>query len=218
MKHFKFIVWTASFFLIISSGTLFLEYKETSRTRKELKNKSQKLQELNKAERKIKFLKKKKISLHLEKMNLEEQIPLNKVESLSSIKNITVLAAKSGIKKIEFISSQETEDKKMGTFSLRKSFSGSSLQNGSSAFTSSSTQSFRGTASVSNNLFIIRPRFIQVNLECNYSNLVSFLREVLKLKRITSIESIKIKRMKNILPRQKVTLNLVTYTFVPAQK
>jgi Tfp pilus assembly protein PilO len=56
--------------------------------------------------------------------------------------------------------------------------------------------------------------FILMDFECEFSSLISFLSDILELKRIVSIDSIIIERVEEILPRQEIRLRLITYTFL----
>lgn len=52
---------------------------------------------------------------------------------------------------------------------------------------------------------------IETNFEATFFQLLSFLEKLMQLERIVAIEQIVIKRQKDILPYQKVSLELITY-------
>lgn len=58
-----------------------------------------------------------------------------------------------------------------------------------------------------------KPIKLQMSFEATYQQALSFLEKINNLERVVKVEQIKIERKKEILPCQKVSLQLVTYTF-----
>jgi Tfp pilus assembly protein PilO len=57
------------------------------------------------------------------------------------------------------------------------------------------------------------PVYLQMEFEGSFPQLLSFLDKLMNLERIVKIEGMSVQRKKEILPYQKVSLDLVTYTF-----
>lgn len=58
-----------------------------------------------------------------------------------------------------------------------------------------------------------RPLDIEINFEAAYLQILGFLKKLADLERVVAVKDILIERKKEILPRQKVTLELAAYTF-----
>lgn len=58
----------------------------------------------------------------------------------------------------------------------------------------------------------LAPLYFEMKFETTFPQLLEFLKDLMNLERVVSVEKLIIIREKEILPNQKVTLSLVTYT------
>lgn len=57
------------------------------------------------------------------------------------------------------------------------------------------------------------PIYLQMEFEGSFPQLLSFLDKLMNLERIVKVEGMRVQRKKDIIPYQKVSMDLVTYTF-----
>jgi len=62
------------------------------------------------------------------------------------------------------------------------------------------------------------PLYFEMKFETTFPRLLEFLKELTNLERIITVEKLDIKREKEILPNQKITLDLVAYVFQVGDK
>lgn len=62
------------------------------------------------------------------------------------------------------------------------------------------------------------PIFVVMNCEGSFKRLISFLRRVVELDRVVSVTNIEVDRDEKILPRQRIKIELITYTFLVEDK
>lgn len=75
-----------------------------------------------------------------------------------------------------------------------------------------------GTKSAVNLEKNLIPLYFEIKFETTFPRLLEFLKELTNLERIITVEKLDIKREEGILPNQKITLSLVTYTFQTGDK
>jgi Tfp pilus assembly protein PilO len=64
----------------------------------------------------------------------------------------------------------------------------------------------------------LTPLYFEMEFETTFPALLEFLKELANLERVIAVEKMDIKREKEILPNQKITLSLITYTFQTSYK
>jgi len=60
----------------------------------------------------------------------------------------------------------------------------------------------------------LSPLYFAMVCEGTYPQLLEFLKELTSLERVVAVEKIEVKRGKDILPYQQITISFVTYTFL----
>ncbi|OQX88294.1 MAG: hypothetical protein B6D55_00665 [Candidatus Omnitrophica bacterium 4484_70.2] len=187
MKRFKLVFFLTILFLIVFSFLFFSEYNKNLSLRRELKEKSKELKEAEEMRKKLKELEKSKKEQLLRLKELERELPEESGE-VSLMKEITSLAIHFGVRNIEFVP-LVAKDNVEGQRNLTIPF-------------------------YTNN---VRPHMFRINMEIEFPYLVSFLKNIMNMERVISVENIEIKREENIIPRQKVSLDIISYTFIPHQ-
>lgn len=219
MKGFKFIIGIIATFLLFSILFFIFEFRENVRLKKELAEKTQKVREIKEAKEEVDSLQKEIIGLKLEAVQIERKIPYNEDQPLKLIRKLILLGSKRDLKNLEIFPGEgEKEGPAQAPGSPDSGGMGMAPPSGVGEAPESTSPSQAGQPSQSplsstTNLEV-KPLAIKMTFECEFSHLVSFLREILNLERLVSVEEIKIERSEKILPYQKVTLKLVTYTFL----
>jgi len=187
MRRFKLVFFLTILFVIVFSFLFLGEYNRNLSLRRELKEKSKELKEAEEMRKKIEELERSKKEQLLRLKELERRLP-ERLNEVSLMREITSLAIHFGVRNIEFVPLVAKND----------------------------VESQRNLAIpfyVNN----VRPHMFRINMEIEFPYLVSFLKNMMNMERVISVESIEIKREKNIVPRQKVSLDIVSYTFIPHQ-
>jgi len=187
MRRFKLVFFLTILFVIVFSFLFLSEYNRNLSLRREFKGKLKKLEEVEELRRRLEGLEKSKEEQLLRLKELSEKLPEESGE-VSLMREITSLAIHFGVRNIEFVPG-------IGKNNVAE-------------------KNNLAISSYANN---IRPHIFRMNMEIEFPYLVSLLKNMMAMKRVVSVENIEIKREENIIPRQKVSLDIISYTFIPHQ-
>ncbi|MFH1771700.1 MAG: hypothetical protein ABH872_02695 [Candidatus Omnitrophota bacterium] len=193
------------------------QLKVNTNLKKELRQASQKINNAKEARQELDKLKTEIAAIEETAGRIEERIPTNEDKPLKLIREITHLGSRLGARNMEFIFENET-NAQPSMDSLKQNNNNSLYQDGSyassgSEYAESASSRFPSEA-INGAQQRIRPILIKINFESQYHALVNFVKELLKTQRLVFIEYVNIERMPGAYPRQKVSMTLVTYTFV----
>jgi len=212
---FNFIISILVIFIILFSFLSILQFKENLSLKKQLNYTQQKLDEAKKIKKEWENFQKELAEYNNKQKLIEKKVPKNEKVPLKLMKKIALLGLKHKLKDMEFKYEEEDKVSFEGTsqgvessFEDKKNFSLS--QTGSQNVFGSE---FSQQTTTSQKEISIKSLSFQIYCKGDFFNLISFLKDILKLERITLIKSIKIKRKEEILPYQSITMDLVTYTF-----
>lgn len=222
MKGFKFAVVIIGILFLLSVLLFIFEFRETFRLKKEIAEKTARIREVEEAREEIDNLQKDIIGLKLESARIEKRIPYNEEQPLKLIRELTLLGSEAGLRNLEFFSGEERREgllpespgSTMGGEDSGGTTSQSDVREDSDTTSSQQVDQTSQPALSSESSLQVKPLSIKMTFECEFPRLISFLKEISELERLVSIEQIKIERSEKILPRQKVTLKLVAYTFL----
>jgi len=171
--------------------------------RKELSDKKITLSEVRGAERKGKEIKKKIAENRQKEEEILKKIPKNKKSMFILMKELTAIGNSMGIKDISFVMEGvgQKENKPSTRSIMRKRRNPHMFDNP------------EGTGSGS-----IIPRHFTMSFAASYMEVYVFVKKILSIERVISLESIEIERNKDYFPRQKTSLKLITYTFPDSKK
>lgn len=213
MKHFNLIISFIGIILITLLSLFILEFKKNINLKEKKNQKVAILKEAKRAKEMLEKVQEEISYLGLEAAEIEKMIPEKEKQPLELIRRLTALGNKYGLKKIEFIY------KKRETHSVSQLLEKSNLslpeqaslpQNVSSSL---EKQNFSKSSLPEKESLFLKPINFQMNFECNFFSLLSFLEKINSLERIITIKKITIRREEKTLPLQKVSLSLTVYTF-----
>ncbi len=211
---FRFIILFLGILVIIFGFLFGLEFKNYIFLKKRLLYTQQRLKEVTRAQQEWESLRKKLHEYRFRQKIIERKIPENEEIPLRLMKQIVSLTSKFKIRNIEFVYKKNKEPPELNSKNNLRSEYGE-IDYGESEFNGNfkASQGSQYIEMFEEKSIPTKSLMIEISFECNFFELLSFLKELLKLERIVSIEGIKIMRSSEIIPFQKITLNLVTYTF-----
>lgn len=181
-----FIKNASAIILIVLLFSLFLwGLKINSRLTQELAVKKGEQKEAKSASKRLKALQKQFQALEQKEKTVGLRVPANEKHPFSLIRTLTSIAGEIGLKGPSF----DTLTEDAGQQEAAGIQVSTSLPPGP------------------------KPIKLEMNFTATHQQLLKFLDRLMNLERIAAVEEIKIERDKKILPRQKVSLQLVTYTF-----
>jgi Tfp pilus assembly protein PilO len=192
MRRFKPTFFVIGFILLFAFFFLGLEIRKNFYLKKEYIDKNQELQKAQYAQAHLKELQAQLRQKEEEAKKLNRRIPENEKAPLALMKRIISSASQFEVRNMEF--SLKKAQGEQG--SMAKGM-------GIGEITSSDSLETK-----------VQPLSFKLTFECTFSNLILFLDWLSDLERLVSIENIKIEREDKILPRQKITLQLVVYTLL----
>ncbi len=179
-------------------GALFIyQMRATNMSKKELACKEKKLRDVKLESRKSKEIKERITDSEREEKKILRKIPRDKESIFILIKELTFMGRKMGIKDISF--TIEGSSKKKDESNVK------SFVRGRRAHRSARLQPAAPK--------LVDSHHFTMSCTAGYTKIYAFIKKVMAMKRIVSLESIEISRDKTLLPYQKAVLKLVTYTF-----
>ncbi len=184
----RFILLLITVFLLV--GFIY-QITKVNALRKELKEKKEYLTELRGVKRKSK-----KIEREIEKYKLKEEevlrkIPKGKESILLLVRELASIADAMMIKNITFEMTPEKKAESEESPIMRKRSRPANKKEATGP---------------------IKPHDFKVSFNAGYKETVEFIKRVINLERVVSVKNLEIERKDEILPLQKVTLTLTTYT------
>jgi Tfp pilus assembly protein PilO len=188
--------------LILTAILFFWLWNENSGLNNALEVKKKELRAARTAGAGLKKLEKQAESFREEEEKLRQKIPLNDKQPLDLIKTLIRIAREAGLKEIDF-------DLKEKTARANNNVSGAGAAgSGMGTIAMVEKSSFDAQSD-------IQPQPISLEISCQgtFSQLLLFLEKTAKLERVVIVEKVEIERKKELTPRQKIFLRLITYTF-----
>lgn len=218
MKKIVLIINLSILILLLAIVVFFMwQIKNNIDLRKELAKKVQLLKEIETASRHLKELEIQSRDLKQKAEVLYKRVPVDEKQPLSLIKALINIGGEAGLKEITFSVKEESKGEpktQIGSYFANQevpSQKGSLPEGMPMQKAGQPTPSVTGPSSApQTGLKLI---YLEMNFTGTYPQLLIFLEKLTKLKRIVSVEKINIQRDEKILPYQKISLDLVTYTF-----
>ena len=183
---------------VFSIGLFVYQVRETSIIKRKLSDRKGILQEIRGAKRKSQEIRKKIAENKLREAEILKRIPKDKESIFVLMKELTTVGNSVGIRNISFV--PEKLPQKNNQSSKRDI-----MRRGRSVSKDSYVKA------ISSGLII--PHNFQMTFAASYMELYDFIKKIISMERVVSLESIEIERNKEYFPRQKVNLKLTTYTF-----
>ena len=189
MKGFKVIITILISLFVCILILFFFSLRINTFLKKEIKGIEKKISQARKMEKNLSKLKKEIAKLQKEMVKMERVIPINEIKPLGLIKDLALIAKEENLENVEIY----CQDKpKSSPFDVENSLKKKSSKDNLKVVSLGVTLTFEG----------------------EYRNLLSFVKKIFHLERAVLIDGVWIERDKNILPRQKIKLELITYTFL----
>lgn len=208
MKSSKVVIAVLSAFLLIAVVVLIRELNKSINYNKDISFKQERLREAKGAERDLEKLEGELDRAQTDLMNLDKLVPTGEEKPLSFVRVLSSLADKYSLKRLTAICAVDEEDstEESGKTSLPpvNRGVGPDMFYPGGGVNAPSSQAEKVE---------IKPLPIELVLEGEYNNFLSFLKAVSALDRLVSIKRIHIERDENTLPMQSIELNLIAYTF-----
>lgn len=148
---------------------------------------------------------------------LYKKVPVNEKEPFSLIKTLIRLGGQAGLKNITLRLKEKSAEEGTAANQGGGAAQDQGDEGGSEEAASPETTESQGAqgeeSSVSPDQSGPSPVYLEMTFEGSFPLILSFLQKLMSLERIVKIEGMSIQRRKDILPYQKVSLDLVTYTF-----
>jgi hypothetical protein len=177
---------------ILIFAVLFgIEFKKNRHLVKERRESLEEIGKADSSKKRLITLERELSLLHKELKFIDKKIPQDEKEPLEFLKRLSILGEAIGLRNLEFTYQKENSSPK-------------STETSSSSYTVSSSNT--------------QPIYIEATFECEYPRLIYLLEKIYKLERLVIVERVSIERNKDILPRQKVNLRLIIYTFLNQTK
>lgn len=199
--------------VIVGVVLLFLwQLKMNVALRQELSMKKQDFKDAKAASKHLKALEAQAVDLKLKSAALHKRVPLAEEEPFSLIKTIMRLGGEVGLQDISLGLKKKTSGVEGAAASGAGGLPGEAQGEDGGAQQNyppdqSATQVNPSAPGE------IREVYLDVNCEGNIQQLLIFLEKLMNLERLVKVDGIKIEREKEILPYQKISLEIVTYTF-----
>lgn len=209
MKKMDLLINLAILLVLILLISLFLWQRQINLPlREELNKKNEELKDAANASLHLEKLEKQSQNLQDKEKELYKMVPSGEKQPLDLIKTLTRIAREAGLREITF----EIRD------TSSKSQSGSAMapwKRASDDDLSDDAPAAVATAVVSSGMSPNEPKptYLEMNFEGTFVLLLNFLEKINNLERLVTIEEINIERSEKILPYQKISMQLIAYSF-----
>lgn len=184
----------------------FLQLKRNSELEKEVIQKKQEFEEARAASRRLEKLEKLELELKQEEESNRKKVPIAEKQPLSLMKNLIKAGAEIGARKI--------------TFSLKDNSSGGLMgmnspgsEQGLSGTAETASMAKGSNSQMSQSSSKPKPLNLAMSFIGTFPQAVAYLERIIRMDRIVVINKITIERQEKLLPYQKISLELVAYTF-----
>lgn len=191
MKNFLRILIIAAIFSILFGSFFAYEFYRNASLKEELMTKTEQVAEARQVKTKTEQLQEEVKALEKDLAVIDKQIPCDEPFPFGIVKTLLGVGESLGLKNINFSFTDNTGE----TFPINASFakSGGSIP----------ADSLEAAA-----------KHIRMDFECPFAQLVSFVSKLSKLDRLVLVENVDISRSEDIIPNQKICLDVVAYSFV----
>ena len=206
----KKINWALSVYfpvtaLILTVILFFWLGNENSGLNNALRMKKEELRAARAAGADLKKLEKQAEGFQEEEKRLRQKIPLNDTQPLDLVKALIRIAREAGLKEIDF-------NLKEKTARTDSNISGAGVPGtGAAGMLTMARAGKPSFEAQSDNQ--PRPVSLEMNCQGTFPELLLFLEKTAKLERVVIVEKVDIEREKELTPSQKISLQLITYTF-----
>lgn len=215
--------------LIILIAFLFWQYKDSFNLKRQLEEKNTELEKAQVVSRRVEELEKQNEELRQKEGILYSRVSIDEKQPFSLIRKILSIGNEIGLRGMSFDIKEKSEKEQKDSQGLIKGppnkalaeedMSGSgamphrSLTEGEGALMPGARQAPQPVKSQEASKAGPKPLYFQMEFEGTFLQFLDFLKRVSNLERVVTIDTLEIKRSKELLPYQKATLQLVTYTF-----
>lgn len=196
-----FFIWQVKVSVVLN--------RELNSKKKEFKHAEAASKHLRQLERQISDMKQKGEQLY-------KIVPVNEKEPLGLMKMLIRLAGQAGLKNITLnvkekaVSSEQ--DAQQGAQAEQEA--GQAAVDGQGAEQPApAVEEYPGQDVAAAQTVIVKPTYLEMEFEGGFTQALGFLEKLARLDRIVKVDRISVERKKEILPYQKVSLDLVAYTF-----
>lgn len=203
-----FIQNTITIAAIVILGSIFLwQLVVGSKLQQALTAKNDELHSAQRASKRLKRLEWQTKELEQIEKEINEKAPLDEKHPFSLIKTLAAISDSLGLRRSVF-SIKEAKSAPSTQNALNTDQQQEALMQEASPQEGQSSEQPPAEQTIG-----LTPVYFEMSFEATFGQLLKFLEEILTLKRIVSVEEISITRDKKIIPCQKITLQLTTYTF-----
>lgn len=201
---------------VILTSFLVWQMKVSVSTKEELAAKKKEFRHAEAASKHLRDLEKQISDIKQKEEMLFKKVPVSEKEPLGLIRTLISLGGQAGLKGVT-VSLKEKSAKQQAAPRQRRGAADQGSQGGSEEAPAEQAVAIpvqetgeEGSAAAAQGP---SPVYLQMEFEASFPRVLSFLHKLMDLERIVKVEGISVKRDKDILPYQKVSLDLVTYTF-----
>lgn len=197
--------------ILLFGGLFAWEIVRSGRIKQEISDNTQKLNEAKGAEKVIAKLEADIAVLKAETAMVDKRVPHQQKVPLDLIKELTLLASKYSVKKLEFkYIKNENATPAPGAAPVQISRNPLDDMGDDGG---GNNQPVPQPAAVPNSLVGLAPLNVEMRFDCAYGKLVALVKDIMALQRIVYVEEVTIERVDKIVPFQRIKLKLVAYTF-----
>ena len=195
--------------MAVFSAALFVyQLRATNILKKEVLDKKADLQRIKSAGERSEEIKNELAENKHEEEAMLRKVPENKESIFILMRELTFTGGSLGIKDIKFVMNKASKENK-------NNITGGNIRNnmgGEMGYKEGKQKSSGAehTAGAPSGLITYN---LTISFSAGYREVYMFIKNILAMERIVLLESVEVKRDKTILPRQKVVLKLITYTF-----
>ncbi|MBU4479105.1 MAG: hypothetical protein KKH34_08510 [Candidatus Omnitrophica bacterium] len=201
MKNFKISISIISGLVVGCIGFLLFLINENTKMLEQKNLLNAKIQEARNAQREIDKVQAEVNRLDMETTEIEKMVPVHDEQPLSLIKQMTLLANQLQLKNAEFTYRGNFPDT-VGAALENRGLEGE--EGGLPVMAASAAQD--GLA--------VQRLIVQMRFEGNFKQADDFFKKLFTLGRLVSVERIRMERDEKIMPRQKITLIIIAYSFL----
>ncbi|MFH1768629.1 MAG: hypothetical protein ABH858_05680 [Candidatus Omnitrophota bacterium] len=203
--RFKLIVLGLAMTLVLSSILLIIELRRNYQVNIKKNTVTQEWQEIQRNQKESQKLRDEAGGLGAKLAGIQKRVPYNSDDPLELLKDTVLLGGKYGVKNLEIVYEKIQNGSAFSNDeTIRKDFL---------PFTRS-METRAARIPLDNSPVKIKTMAVRIDFDCEFTHLVGYLKEIMSFERVISIKKLEIKRLKEIIPRQKVLLEFNTYTFV----
>jgi len=200
--------------LIILIAFLFWQYKDSFNLKRQLEEKNTELGKAQVVSRRLEELEKQNEELRQKEGILYSRVSIGEKQPFSLIRKILTIGNEIGLRQMSFdIKGPPNKALAEENMSASGAMPHRSLTEGEGAPMPGARQASQPFKSQEASKAGPKALYFQMEFEGTFLQFLDFLKRLNNLERVVTIDTLEIKRSKELLPYQKVSLQLVTYTF-----